>query len=357
MKKTFLYFATVLLYSSTTLYAQINENKKKQKVQTLSEKFLAENKIPGMAISISINNKLFFSEGFGYSNLKTNEKVKPNLTKFRIASISKTLTAVALAKLVDDKKLDFDASLYTYLPNYPKKKYDFTIRQIGGHIAGIRHYKSNEFLSNKKMTIVNGLDLFKNDPLLFKPGTNYKYSTYGWNLLSVVIQNATNKDYFSYMEDAIFFPLKMNNTIVGNPDINIQNKTTFYIKRNNKIKVAPAVNNVFKAAGGGYLSTSEDLIKFGNELINPTIILKRTFLELVKTQKTSNQKNTKYGIGIVVSKTKNNHLKYSHSGGGIGASTQLLVYPKQNIVICFLTNLSGVKMKNYINELEQILIE
>ena len=77
----------------------------------------------------------------------------------------------------------------------------------------------------------------------------------------------------------------------------------------------------------------------------------------MKTQKTSNQKNTNYGIGIVVSKTKNNHLKYSHSGGGVGASTHLLAYPKQEIVICFLTNLSGVKMKNYINKLEQILIE
>ncbi|MDD7913010.1 serine hydrolase domain-containing protein [Polaribacter ponticola] len=119
MKKTFLYFIAAFLCINAPIYAQ--ENTKKQKVQIISENFLAENKIPGMAISISINNKLFFSEGFGYSNLKTKEKVKPNLTKFRIASISKTLTAVALAKLVDDKKIDFDASLYTYLPNYPKK--------------------------------------------------------------------------------------------------------------------------------------------------------------------------------------------------------------------------------------------
>ncbi|MDD7913011.1 serine hydrolase domain-containing protein [Polaribacter ponticola] len=221
----------------------------------------------------------------------------------------------------------------------------------------MRHYKGDEFLSNKKMTIINGLDLFKNDPLLFKPGTSYKYSTYGWNLLSIVIQNASKKNYLSYMKDEIFSPLEMKNTVVGNPDIAIKNKTIFYIKRNNKIKIAPVVNNIFKAAGGGYLSTSEDLIKFGNELINPTIISKKSFLDLVKTQKTSNQKNTNYGIGVVVSKTKNNHLKYSHSGGGVGASTYLLIYPKQNIVISILTNLSGVRMKNYIKNLEQILIE
>ena len=73
---------------------------------------------------------------------------------------------------------------------FQKKKYDFSIRQVAGHIAGIRHYNGNEFISNKKMSIVEGLDIFKASPLKFQPGTKFSYSTYGWNLLSVVIQNA-----------------------------------------------------------------------------------------------------------------------------------------------------------------------
>ena len=87
------------------------------------------------------------------------------------------------------------------------------------------------------------------------------------------------------MENEIFSPLEMNNTVVGNPDIAIKNKTKFYIKRNNKIKIAPAVNNVFKAAGGGYLSTSEDLIKFGNQLINTTIISKKIIFRISENSK------------------------------------------------------------------------
>ncbi len=113
-----------------------------------------------------------------------------------------------MAQLVDDEKLEFNASLYDYVPNFPKKKYDFTIKQIAGHTAGIRHYKGIEFLMNKKMSIVDGLDIFKNDPLLFEPGTNFKYSTYGWNLLSVVVQNASGKDYIEYMKRSRFFSFK-----------------------------------------------------------------------------------------------------------------------------------------------------
>jgi serine beta-lactamase-like protein LACTB len=176
---------------------------------------------------------------------------------------------------MDTKKLNFDLSLYTYVPNLPKKKYDFTIRQIGGHIAGIRHYKGNKLSSNTKMTIVNGLHIFNKDSLLFKPGTNYKYSTYGWNLLSVVIQNASKQNYFSFMKDAVFSPLKMNNTVLDDPEIAIKDKTIFYITRNEEIKIGPDVNNAFKAAGGSYLSTSEDLVKFGNEFIKPHIISRK----------------------------------------------------------------------------------
>lgn len=205
------------------------------------------------------------------------------------------------------------------------------------------------------MSIVEGLDVFKNSKLLFKPQTKFKYSTYGWNLLSVVVQNVSGEDYFKYMQEQIFKPLKMNNTLVDFADKKIHQKTKFYIKRRNKIIEGPKVNNEFKAAGGGYLSTSEDLVAFGNEFINPTIISKKILKEITTPQKTTNGKNTSYGIGISVRKI-NNTIRFSHSGGGIGATTYLLIYPEKEIVISILTNLSRVRMNNFIKKLEAIFI-
>ncbi|MEO9569587.1 MAG: serine hydrolase domain-containing protein [Polaribacter sp.] len=327
------------------------------KANAIAQKFLEAQKIPGMSISISKKGALIWSKGFGFADVKTKKKVNSKTTQFRIASISKTLTAVALAKLVDEKKLNFDVSLYDYVPEFPKKKYDFTIRQIAGHLSGIRHYNGSEFLINKKMSIVEGLDVFKDSKLLFKPQSKFKYSTYGWNLLSVVIQNASGKDYLKYMNKNVFEPLKMDKTVLDISDDENEDRTKFYIKRKAVVKEGPSVSNEFKAAGGGFLSTSEDLILFGNEFIQPKIISENSLKELVTPQITSEGKNTKYGIGIGISKTKQNNLRYSHSGGGVGATTYLLIYPEKEVVISILTNLSGVKMRDLIKELEIIFVE
>lgn len=333
-------------------------SEKIEKAQEIANQFLSDKKIPGMSISASVNGKLIWSEGFGYANIDTKQKVLPSVTQFRIASISKSLTAAALAKLVDDDKLDFDESIYTYIPNFPKKTYDFTVRQVGGHIAGIRHYNGNEFILNKKMSIVEGLDIFKDSPLKFKPGSDYSYSTYGWNLLSVVVQNASGIEFNTYMKETIFDPLKMGNTTLGLSDADMPNRTQFYIKTNSgDIKLGVPVSNEFKAAGGGFIATSEDLVKFGNEIINPMILSKASIKELVTPLYTDDGKSTAYGIGFGVANTKKGTLQYSHSGGGMGATTFLMMYPEEQIVISIVTNLSQVPIRQLTTKLEDVFID
>ena len=357
MKKiTFLFLIFTGLTFSQTFDRSYHE--KIEKAQEIANQFLSSEKIPGMSISVSKNGELLWSEGFGYSNIDTKEKVSPSVTQFRIASISKSLTSAALAKLVDDGKLDFDESIYTYIPDFPKKKYDFTVRQVGGHIAGVRHYNGNEFILNKKMTIVEGLDIFKDSPLKFKPGSDYSYSTYGWNLLSVVVQNSSGTEFNKYMKETIFDPLEMKNTALGLADVNMPNRTQFYIKTNSdKIKLGVPVSNEHKVAGGGFIATSEDLTRFGNEIINPTILSKTSVKELVKAQYTDDGKSTEYGIGFGVVKTKNNTPRYSHSGGGMGATTFLLMYPEEKIVISIVTNLSQVPIRELTAALENVFID
>ena len=351
----------LLVLNITFCFSQSLGNLQDEKTKTandVAETFLKENKIPGMAISVSENGKIIWSEGFGYSNIKLKTEVSPSETQFRIASISKSITAAALAKLADDGKLYFDESIYTYVPDFPKKEYEFTVRQVGGHIAGIRHYNGQEFILNEKMTIVEGLDIFKNSPLRFKPGSDYGYSTYGWNLLSVVVQNASETPFNDYMQETIFKPLKMESTTLDLSDSDMPNRTQFYrITNDDVIVLGKPVSNEHKVAGGGFLSTSDDLIRFGNEIISPQIVSEASIKELVTPQTLDSGKSTNYGIGFSIGTTQKDTPKYSHSGGGIGASTLLMIYPEENIVISILSNLSQAPIRSLGEELELIFID
>lgn len=358
MKKTgiILFVLVHILFSCKSTVGTFKNNPTSPK--DFAFNFLIKEKIPGMSISVSKRGTPIWSQGFGYSDIQKKTRVSPTTTQFRIASISKPISAAALATLVDKNKLDFDSSIYTYLPNYPKKQYDFTIRQVGGHTAGIRHYKGTEFLLNKKMSITEGLNIFKEDSLLFKPLSNYKYSTYDWNLLSEIIQKVAQTPFNDYVQNVLFKPLKMASTTLDVSDSIMPNRTKFYIKTNaNKIVLGPEVSNEYKVAGGGFLSTSEDLIKFGNEIIYPQIISETSLKELVKPQILESGKSTHYGIGFGIGETKNRTSKYSHSGGGVGATTLLLIYPEEEVVISILTNLSRVPIYDIGNQLESIFLD
>lgn len=357
MKKSLL----LLLFGFSLCYSQTTEVVSTEAIaaaQKLAKEHIEKNNIPGMAISVSKNGKLIWSEGFGYSNIEINRKVDPAKTQFRIASISKSLTAAALAKLMDVDKLNLDESLYTYLPDYPKKKFDFTIRQIGGHLAGIRHYNGQEFILNKKMSITEGLDIFKSDSLLHEPGSRYKYSTYGWNLLSEVIQVVADTPFNDYMQLVIFEPLKMSSTTLDLSDALMPDRTQFYIKKStSQIILGPEVSNEHKVAGGGFLSTAEDLIRFGNEIISPKILSKNTISEFVKTQYTADGKATNYGVGFSIRESSKGTPKYRHTGGGIGATTVIEMFPAEQLVIVMLINLSQAPGRDLVEDLEALFID
>jgi len=353
--------ATLMLLLSAVGFSQTPQNPNQLKIKSakkLAKKFLRKHGIMGMSISVSQKGEIIWSEGFGFAQKKPRVKVKPDVTIFRIASISKSITALALVKMTEEKIIDLDSSIYKYLPEYPKQPYDFTVRQLGGNLAGIRHYKdNNEYALNKELTITEGLELFKNDSLLFKPGTQFNYTTFGFVLLSEAMQQAAKTPFNTYVHDTIFKPLHMDSSMMDVSDVNLPNKTKFYKKSLLKKPVlANPVNNEFKVGGGGFLSTSEDLLKFGNEIISPTIVTEKSLSEIITSQRLVTGEKTGYGIGFSVESTKNGTPKIYHTGGGVGASTVLLIYPKEELVIAVLTNLTGVLMQEFGNQLESVFI-
>ncbi|MBP0903643.1 serine hydrolase domain-containing protein [Mariniflexile gromovii] len=353
--------ASIMLLLGAVGFTQTIESPnqvKTREAKKLAKKFLKKHGITGMSISVSKHGDLIWSQGFGYSNRKEKIRVKPDTTIFRIASISKSITAVALARLANDKLIDLDSSIYKYVPEYPKHNYDFTVRQLGGNLAGIRHYKDNvEYALNKKMSITEGLDLFKNDDLLCEPGTHYNYSSFGYVLLSEIIQKATHTPFETLVQDSIFKPLNMTHSMVDVSDAEVPNLTQFY--RSSAFKkriIAKPVANEYKVAGGGFLSTSEDIVKFGNELIFPKILSEKAIAEITTSQCLVTGERTGYGIGFSCEKSINDTPKFYHTGGGVGASSILMVFPKEEVVIAVLTNLTGVSMTDFGQELEKVFV-
>ncbi len=301
-------------------------------------------KIPGLDAAVAIDGEVVWSQGFGFADLEHQVAVKAGTTRFRIGSVSKTLTSSALGKLVDQGKIVLDESLYTYLPNFPSKRYPITIKQIAGHIAGIRHYRDMEFLMNQKYSSVSSsLSIFENDSLLFEPGTNYSYSSYGYNLLSAAMEKASGQSFLTLIYNEVFSPLEMTST---SPDLNdsiIVNRTSFYaLGGSNNVINAPVVDNSYKWAGGGFISTTTDLIKFGEAHMSPGFLSAATLTEFTTSQVLNNGDSTGYGVGW--SRLKHDGLKgYGHTGGSVGGITAFRIYPEKKLILVLLSNSSDTQ--------------
>jgi serine beta-lactamase-like protein LACTB len=297
--------------------------------------------IPGSSVTVMRAGRVIWSEGLGLADVENNVPVT-KLTRFRIGSVSKSLTAVAAGLLVESGKLDLDAPVQRYAPSFPQKGYPITSREVAGHLAGIRHYANQEeFLSQHHYNNVNdALSVFANDTLLSRPGEQYHYSTYGFVLLSAVVEGAAGEPFLNFMRRRVFEPLGMRHTIAEYPDSIIPDKARFYTRTDSvgPILNAPYVDNSNKWAGGGFLSTTEDLALFGDEMITAKILKPQTVDLLWTSQRTPDGKDTGYGLGWFVSKDSAGRQVVRHSGGSDGGTALLVLYPKQRMVFAFLFN-------------------
>ncbi len=306
-----------------------------------------DGKVPGLVVAVWHNGKPLLQHGYGYADLQRREAPDPDQTRFRIASISKPIAATALLHMVDEGLIALDASLYDYVPYFPRKSYDFTIRQLAGHTAGIRGYRGMEYGLNKAMSIREGLEVFQNDPLIFKPGTGFHYNSFGWVLLSLAMEEASGIPFSDYVASRVFLPLGMQATI---PEIkgNYPGRlATFYSSSAKGFRPAPPVNNEYKLAGGGYLSTASDVAKLGQAYLDGRIANQTLVAEFLQSQ-LINGIPTWYGLGWEVSHDDANRPYYGHTGNSIGAFSKFMVYPESGMVFVILVNCGSPRIEEEI---------
>lgn len=328
------------------------------KATNVLHEILETSHAPGVAASVGMNGHIVWSEGLGFADLEQRVPVNPAVTKFRIGSVSKTMTATAVGRLVEQGLLDLDAPVQKYVPSFPPKEYPISTRQLAGHLAGIRHYKNREFLSTKHFdTVLGGLLFFQDDPLLFAPGEKYSYSSYGWNLISAVVENAAGQEFLSYMQDSIFQQMNMTSTCADQVDSLILYRSRYYnLKQDSSQINSPWVDNSYKWAGGGFLSTSEDLIRLGFAHLNADLLNTKTIQLLWTSQETNAGEKTNYGIGWSRGTDESGRKWVGHGGGSIGGSTYFRVYPEEQLVISIIANLSGARFRNYPEKITDIFL-
>jgi len=302
--------------------------------------------VPGLSAAIGHDGKIIWSEGFGLADLDAKRPVTTQ-TLFRIGSVSKPMTAAGLMLLVEKGKVDLDADIHRYVADFPDKGHPITARQLAGHLAGIRHYKGQEFYLNRHYThLRDSLRIFENDPLLSVPGEKYSYSSYGYNLIGMVMESAAGRDFLAYMQDAVWTPLAMTFTMPDDATRSVPQRTRFYkLKEGGGFELEPEVDNSYKWASGGFLSTPEDLVRFGSAHLQPGLLTPASLAALFTPQKTSDGKATQYGIGWEVQKDKAGHALWFHTGGSVGGTSILLIQPESRMVLAITANCTDAPLK------------
>jgi CubicO group peptidase (beta-lactamase class C family) len=294
--------------------------------------------VPGVSITVGRDGRILWSEGLGWADLEQRVAVTP-LTRFRVGSVSKSLTSAALGMLVEQGKVDLDQPVQRYVPSFPVKRWPITTRQLAGHIAGVRHYRGAEFALNRPFpTVADGLTIFADDSLLFEPGTAYRYSSYGYNLVSAVLEGASGTPFLEYMGTQVFRPAGMRQTVPDFVDSLIPFRARWYSGDQDGVVNAMFVDNSYKWAGGGFLSTTEDLVRFGFAMLDDKFV-SREIRELLWTSLTLRDgKTTGYGLGWGVGQDGAGRRRVMHSGGSMGGTAYLVIYPEQRLVVALLAN-------------------
>ncbi len=302
--------------------------------------------LAGLSLAVGVDGRIVHSEGFGWASLGNHVPVTP-LTRMRIGSISKPVTAMALGLLHERGRLDLDAEVQTYVPSFPRKRWPITVRQLAGHLAGIRHYRGRENLSAVRYaTVRDGLAIFAADSLLFEPGTDYSYSSYGWNLLSAVIEGASGEPFLTFMRREVFEPLGLRSIVAEHTDRVIDWNAEYYQRGENggPLRPAPYVDNSYKWAGGGFISNTEDLVHFAFAHLDGSLLRPETVQLLWRSQRKRDGEETGYGIGWRSERDEAGRLVISHTGGSVGGRAVLILYPEHRVAVAMLSNTGHAPM-------------
>jgi CubicO group peptidase (beta-lactamase class C family) len=308
--------------------------------------YMVLNNIPGASLAISKNGKIIYSEGMGLAS-KDLEVPVTRKTKFRIGEISELFTGLMYQMLVENGTLNPDSTVQAYIPDYPLSAFKgtlntITLNQLAAHSSGLRTPSGDELKWNgRNITLQNSIDHFKNDPLESVPGWYESPSTNNYNLLGAIMEKATGKYFTALLNEYIIDTLNLTNTVIDNPFLTVSGRTDFFdYNMVSHVVKATFEDMRFRAASDGLLSNAEDLVKFGNAVMNSDKISNQIKERLFVPTELFGDFPPTVSNGWFVQKNKNGEFYYGKAGGVTGGGAVLLVIPDEKLVFAFAINLT-----------------
>ena len=315
----------------------------------LAHALLLEENLPGLSVAVARDGEIVWTEGFGWADLEVRMPVTPR-TKFRLGSVSKTLTAAAVALLHERERIDLDAPVQTYVPAYPQKPWTVTTRQLMGDIAGVHRIRGDNNDNppgGQCASLDEALATFGDEPLLFEPGTRYRFSTYGWIVVSAVVEAAAGESLPIFMTREILEPLAMARTVLEDR-ADVPDMTSFYIPRANMrtklgVRKRSRPHTSCLAGAGAFFSTPSDLVRFGSAMLKPGL-LKADSIALLQTPlRLKSGASTDFALGWKVQ-----HVQLAgaparmvaHRATPNGSTVALLTFPDHGVVVAVASNIS-----------------
>ncbi len=294
---------------------------------------------PGASVLVLQDQKIIFKKGYGVENLNTQKEISPN-TNFRLASVTKQFTAMAILLLQEQKKLSIEDPLTKYFSSFPVYGKEIKIKHLLTHSSGLQDYEdlmpSNQ---TQQLHDTNCLQLmYTTNKLYFPAGTQYKYSNTGYAILALIIEKVSGQDYATYLKENIFKPIGMKTTIAYEVSKSLVVNRALGHSHQNGTWMETDQNLTSAVLGdGGIYSNTEDLSKWIKALWNfkliPPAIQNRAWSNTIL----DNGKVIDYGYGWHVETYKDITHPF-HDGSSIGFRNSLQVFPTQKLMVVILTN-------------------
>jgi len=307
---------------------------------------------PAVSIAVGIKGELVWAYAIGYADVANKTAVSLD-SRFRIGSTAKAVTAMAAGTLLQQGKLDLDAPVQHYVPDFPTKPYPITTRHVMSHMAGIRNYQLClcfpvwENLSTSAFSDLRAsLKMFEDDDLLFAPGSAFSYTSYGYTITGAVIEGASGQNFLNYLDQAVLQPLGMQHTVADQLEQAMPERVQFYNVEGSQYKLAWPVDSSNKWPSGGLVSTPQDLVRLGNAVLSGRLLDTATMATLLTPQKLDNGEVNpqSYALGWrhspdwkVLDQSRETHA-YHHGGLATGSTSVFILYPEFGLSLSLMMN-------------------
>jgi CubicO group peptidase (beta-lactamase class C family) len=303
----------------------------------LNKLFKAGN--PGGTAIVSLKGEVIYKKAFGMADMELNVPMQTEMV-FRIGSITKQFTAIAILQLAEQGKLSLQDDIKKFIPDYPAHGKTITIEHLLTHTSGIKNYTSMESfgeLLRRDMKPEELIDSFKNKPMDFAPGEKWSYNNSGYFLLGFIIEKLSGKTYEQYINEHLFIPAGMNNSAYDNPNRIIKNRVKGYQRSNEGFENADYISMTLPYSAGALIATVEDLAKW-NKAVNSYKLVSKKWLDKAYTDfKLNNGRSARFGYGWLITELQGSR-SFDHGGAINGFLSEALYLPVEDVYIAILSN-------------------